>query len=242
VAAAREGWTGAEGLAGELERELGVTIRRDALTELARRTLRLEEGRGGGADADSTARFAAEYRKLADLAGGGAIDRRLVEETVEDRGEEDVWQLLDALADGRAAEALSRLERLVAGSEDPGRARLAFFSLLAGFCRQLLAVRGVVDRLNAPRGERSYSRFKERIAPALTGELPERLPNPLAGVHPFRLHRAYLAACRMPGPALRALPMRLLDAEMALKGEGAEPGAALAALVAQVARDAGGAR
>ena len=242
VAAGRDGWVGADGLARELERELGVSIGRDALAELSRRTLRQEEGRGGGADSDSTARFAAEYRKLADLAGAGAIERRLVEETVEDRGEEDVWQVLDALADGRSAEALSRLERLVAGSEDPGRARLAFFSLLAGFCRQLLAVRGVVDRLGAPRGERSYTRFKDRIAPALTGELPEGLPNPLAGVHPFRLHRAYLAACRIPGPALRGLPMRLLDAEMALKGEGAEPQAALAALVAQLARDVAGAR
>src|SRR5687768_12042216 len=195
VAAGRDGWTGADGLARELERELGVSIGRDALAELSRRTLRQEEGRGGGADSDSTARFAAEYRKLADLAGAGAIERRLVEETVEDRGEEDVWQVLDALADGRSAEALSRLERLVAGSEDPGRARLAFFSLLAGFCRQLLAVRGVVDRLGAPRGQRSYTRFKDRIAPALTGELPEGLPNPPAGGPPFRLPRPYLPPC-----------------------------------------------
>jgi DNA polymerase III delta subunit len=241
VAADREGWSGAETLAAELERELGVGIRRDALAELARRTLRQEE-RGTAAGPDSTARFAAEYRKLADLAGTGPIELGLVEGSVEDRGEEDVWGLLDALAEGRGAEALSRLERLVAGSEDAGRARLAFFALLAGFCRQLLAVRGVVDRLGAPRGERSYTRFKDRIAPALTGELPEGLANPLAGTHPFRLHRAYLAACRIPGPALRTLPVRVLDAEMALKGEGAEPQAALAALVAQLARDVGGAR
>jgi hypothetical protein len=235
VAAEREGWVGAEALAAELERELGVAIRRDALAELARRTLRQEEGRGSGAAAESTGRFAGEYRKLAALAGRGPIERSLVESTVEDRGEEDVWQLLDALAEGRGGEALSRLERLVSGSEDPTRARLAFFALLAGFCRQLVALRGVIERLGAPRGERNYSRFRDRLAPALSGELPEGLPNPLAGIHPFRLHRAYLAACKLPPPLLRTLPVRLLDTEMALKGEGGEPQAALATLLAELA-------
>jgi hypothetical protein len=235
VAAEREGWVGAEALAAELERELGVGIKRDALAELARRTLRQEEGRGSGADADSTGRFAGEYRKLAAQAAGGTIERSLVESTVEDRGEEDVWQLLDALAEGRGGEALTRLDRLVAGSDDPGRARLAFFALLAGFCRQLVALRGVVERLGTPRGERNYTRFKDRLAPTLAGPLPEGLANPLAGLHPFRLHRADLAACKLPPPLLRGLPVRLLDTEMALKGEGAEPQAALSALVAELA-------
>src|SRR5262249_11123855 len=124
-----------------LEREVGVGIRRDALAELARRTLRQEE-RGGGVAGDSTARLAAEYRKLADLSGGDAIDVASVRDAVEDRGDEDAWQLLDALAEGRGAEVLGRLDRLVAGSDDPERARLGFFSLLSGFCRHLVAVRG----------------------------------------------------------------------------------------------------
>jgi DNA polymerase III subunit delta len=239
VGADRDGWTGVEALAAQLEREVGVGIRRDALGELARRTLRLEEGRaaagGGGAAADSTARFASEYRKLADLAGGGTIERALVEQGVEDRGEEDVWKLLDALADGRGGEALGRLERLVGGSDDPIRARLAFFALLASFCRQLVAVRGVVERLGAPRAERSYHRFRDRVAPTLTGELPGGMKNPLAGLHPFRLHRAYLAASRLPSPVVLALPARLLDVEMALKGEGSSPQVALAGLVAELA-------
>jgi hypothetical protein len=231
----RDGFTGVEALAEQLEREVGVGIRRDALGELARRTLRQEDGRGGGVDTDSTARLAAEYRKLADLSGGDTIELAAVREVVEDRGEEDSWQLLDALAEGRGAEVLSRLERLVTGSEDPARARLAFFSLLAGFCRQLVAVRGVVDCLGMPRGERNYQRFKDRLAPALTGELPGGLANPLSGVHPFRLHRAYLAAGRLPHATLIGLPMRLLDTEMGLKGEGTDPQASLAALIAEVA-------
>ena len=237
VAAERDGWGGVEELAAELERETGAGIRRDALAELARRTLRVEEGRGGGgggAAADSTARFASEYRKLADLAGGETIERAVVEQGVDDRGEEDVWKLLDALAEGRGGDALNRLERLVGGSDDPLRARLAFFSLLAGFCRQLVAVRGVVERLGAPRSERNYNRFRDQVAPALAGELPG-MKNPLAGIHPFRLHRAYLAACRLPAATVFALPGRLLDVEMALKGEGSSPQAALGALVAELA-------
>src|SRR6185295_7726598 len=110
----------------------------------------------GGVEADSTARFAGEYRKLANLAQEGSdrrIDRKLVEQTVEDRGEEDVWQLLDAIAAGRGGEALDRLRRLLAAAEDPLAARLSFFSLLASFCRQLVAVRGMMRVTRVPGGE-----------------------------------------------------------------------------------------
>src|SRR5438309_1220000 len=125
VGSDRGSWQGLDLLAGELERQTGAAITADALTELARRTLRQEnDNRGrttGGVDSDSTARFAGEYRKLANLldkTASGKIDRRLVEQSVEDRGEEDVWQLLDAIAMGRGGEALDRLSRLLGGAED----------------------------------------------------------------------------------------------------------------------------
>jgi len=255
--AARGGaWEGLADLARELERQTGVAIQRDALDELARRTLRQAGdsrkggGSSGGARAESTARFAAEYRKLANLArargeaapidrGGAArIDRRLVEGSVEDRGEEDVWQLMDAVALGRSGEALDRLRRLLAGSDDPLQARLAFFGLFASFCRQLTAIRGMMRVARVPAGEENYSRFKDRWAPALQGELalPEgRAKNPLAGLHPFRLHRAYLAASRLPERLLAHLPADVLDAELRLKGESGEADAALAEIVVRVA-------
>ena len=244
VESERGSWQGLELLAAELERQTGVGIAPDALTELARRTLRQEsDGRGrgtGGVDSDSTSRFAGEYRKLANLLGGGSegerIDRRLVEQTVEDRGEEDVWQLLDAIAAGRGGEALDRLHRLIGAAEDPLAARLTFFSLLSSFCRQLVAIRGMMRVARVSAGEANYGRFKNQHAPALQGEVPGGGKNPLAGLHPFRLHRAYLAASRLPEPMLAKLPADLLDTELQIKGESGEADVALARLVAHLSQ------
>ncbi|HSN88444.1 MAG TPA: hypothetical protein VL025_16910, partial [Thermoanaerobaculia bacterium] len=210
-------WQGIDLLAEELGRQTGVGIAPDALSELARRTLRQEndgKGRGtGGVDSDSTARFAGEYRKLANLAGG-RIDRKLVEQAVEDRGEEDVWQLLDAIAEGRGGEALDRLRRMMASADDPLASRLSFFSLLASFCRQLTAVRGMMRVARVPGGESNYYKFKNSHAPALQADIPTGGKNPLAGLHPFRLHRAYLAASRLPDALVAKLPADVLETEL----------------------------
>jgi len=225
---------GIDRLFAELERETGVGIRRDAAEELARRTLRAPGRRGaapGEIDADSTERLGAEYRKLATLSGGRSIALDLVVEQVEDRGEEDVWELLNAVGTGRAGEALARLARKLAGAEDPTAERLAVFSLLAGFARQLAALPGVLAATGMRPGEKSYPRFKANLAPRLQGEIAGIEKNPLAGVHPFRLHRAYLAAARLD-PALAArLPALVLETELRLKGEGGAPDAALADLI-----------
>jgi hypothetical protein len=230
-------WQGLDLLAEELQRQTGVGIAPDALSELARRTLRQEsdgKGRGtGGVDSDSTSRFAGEYRKLANLSEG-RIDRKLVEQTVEDRGEEDVWQLLDAIAEGRGGEALDRLRRMLASADDPLAARLSFFSLLASFCRQLTAVRGMMRVARVPAGESNYYKFKNGHAPALQAEIPTGGKNPLAGLHPFRLHRAYLAASRLPDALVAKLPADVLETELQLKGETAEADVALARFVARL--------
>jgi hypothetical protein len=240
----REGWKGLPELAAELARQSGVGIDRPALEALAGRTLR-----GGGspwgkspAEADSTARFAAEYRKLANLAQGlgrSRIGVELVEEAVEDRGQEDVFKILDAVGEGRAAEALDRLGRYLAGAADPLAARLSFFGLFAGYCRNLTAARGMMRAARVAPGERSYPRFKDRLAPALQGDL-DGWKSPLAGLHPFRLHRAYLAASGIDEAYLARLPWRVLETELAMKGESGNPDAALAELLAEVAAQARG--
>jgi hypothetical protein len=245
VEADRGGWQGVDLLAAELERQTGIGISGEALAELTRRTLRKPGdrpagGRGGEAaasvTADSTARLAGEYRKLANLAraaGDRRIERRTVEEAVEDRGEEDVWKLLDAIGAGHGGEAMDRLQRLLIAAEDPLAARLSFFALLATFCRRLTAIRGMMRVARVPAGETNYNRFTARLAPALQGDLPG-LPggkNPLAGVNPWALFRAYLAASRLPEPVAARLPWEVLETELQLKGESGEADAALARLV-----------
>jgi hypothetical protein len=249
VAADRGGFQGVEPLAEELAAQTGVAISGQALAELVRRTLRKAAersagGRGGDAGgrgsvtADSTARLAGEYRKLADLArgaGSARIELNLVEEAVEDRGDEDVWKLLDAIGGGQPGEALDRLQRLLASAEDPLAERLSFFSLLATFCRRLTLVRGMMRVAQVPGGESNYSRFAARLAPALQGEIAGTR-NPLAGIHPYALHRAYLAASRLSDEAAARLPWEILETELQLKGESSDADAALARLVVQLGR------
>lgn len=236
VSAGRGGeWEGVRALTDQLASETSVPIAADAAAELARRTLKKAGGWGkSGVDAESTARFAGEYRKLASQAAGGRITRELVIGSVEDRGEEDVWQILDAVGNGRGSEALARYRRYLAGADDEISARLSFFGLLAGFCRHLTAVAGVARLRQVPSGVANYNQFKNRWAPRLTEEL-DGGKNPLAGLHPFRLHRAYLAASRIDRDLLARLPALVLETEMQIKGESSEPDVALAHLLGRLA-------
>ncbi len=231
----RGSWEGLESIVRQLESETGVGIDRPALDELARRTLQQNDYRsGGGAREASTERLAGEYRKLASLATGGRIDRELVEDAVDDRGSENVWKILDAIGAGNAGEALHRLDRLLAASEDPERERLSFFGLVAGFAGNLTAIAGLARANGVPRNERNYNRFKSQLYPKLTAPTPTGR-NPLAGQHAFKLHRAYLAASRLPAEVLSRLPTRVLEAEVALKGGTRRPEAALAVLITELA-------
>lgn len=255
VTAERGGrFAGLDALAAELARETGVGIEREALGELARRTLRAEFQ--GAAEADSTGRFAGEYRKLAHLAGGaqgggtkaagagadakgvaarGRIDKEMVESAVEDRGQEDVWQILDAIGAGRTGEALDRYARLLASAEDPVAMRLSFFALLAALCRQITAIRGIMRLAKVPPGERNFKRFEDRYAPLFAAALPNGRKSPLASLKPYRLYKAYVAACRLPEAEAALLPWAVLETELRLKGASQEPDVALAGLIARLA-------
>ncbi len=233
----RKGFVGLETAGRELGRQTGVTADADAVRELARRTLK-HASRGRSAetvDPESAGRFAAEYRKLAALAGDGRITTELVRETIEDRGQEDVWKVLDAIGAGDGGGALARIDRLMAASEDEVATRLSLFGLVAGFCRQLSALAGMLSAGAAPPGERNYHRFKSRIAPKLQAPLEDGRDNPLAGLHPFRLHRAYLAASGLSAVEMAKLPARVLETEVQMKGDSRSPDVALTALVAHLA-------
>lgn len=239
ITADKGNWQGLGALAGELQEELGVAISADALAELARRTLRQKGDFGDrGTDPESTARLAGEYRKLASLAKGqgkSRIEIGLVSEAVQDRGEEDVWQILDALGQGKSEEAVRRYRRLIEGADDTIAARLSFFSLLASFCRQLAAVGGMARRERVPTGLRNYNQFKEQWAPKLQRDPPHGGKSPLAGLHPYRLHKAYLLASVLGREELLELPWRVLETEMRIKGESSEADAAVGALLTRLA-------
>jgi hypothetical protein len=163
------------------------------------------------------------------------IDEALVEDSVADRGQEDSWKLLDVIAEGRAGEALEKVARLLRSAEDPLAARLMFFARLASFCRQLTAVGGLFALARVKPGETNYNTFKARIAPSLQAELPDGTKSPVAGMHPFPLHRVYMAASRFDARALQRLPWRVLETVLRLKGESGEADAALTELVVEVA-------
>ena len=228
-------WQGLEPLLAELARETGVAIAHDAQAELARRTLRQSgDWAQRGVEGDSMSRFAGEYRKLASMAGGGRITRKMVVEAVEDRGEENVWEILDALGGGRGDEALGRLRRYLAAADDVTGARLSFFGLLSTFCRHMVAVRGIAQLVGVPLGEPNYKRFEQRMAPALQAQLPDGGKNPLAGLKPFRLYKAYSAASKIPAGELRLLPWRVLETELRIKGDSTEADVALSDLAARL--------
>jgi hypothetical protein len=212
---------GLDALVAELERETGARLRSEAAAELSRRTLRAEGFRRGGApgavDADSAARFAAEYRKLASLAAEGVIDRAAVVTNVEDRGEEDVFKILDALGAGEAGKALDKIARRLAGAEDRMLERLSLFGRLAGYARSLVAVAGAVAVTGSRADESSFQRFRERLAPKLQGELDGVSANPLKGMKVFPLHRIYLAAARLSPEKLAGLPALTLATERRLE-------------------------
>jgi hypothetical protein len=227
--------SGLDALIDQLGTETGSLLRMDAAAELARRTLRLEDSRRpggeGGIDADSAARFAAEYRKLATLAGAGGIDRALVRENVEDRGEEEVWPILDALADGNAEGALAKIRRRITSAEDPLVERLSLFGLLSGFAKQVAAVGGALQASAPRRGNSSSPVFSERVVVELQKLLAEAGLVAMARLQPFRLRRAFRLASRLPADRLARLPALTLEVERRLKGDSADPDSALVAFV-----------
>ncbi len=227
-------WHGLDGLVERLTAETGVAIDRPAVAELVRRTLQKNDYRkGGGTREASTERFAGEYRKLASLSGGATIDRRLVETAVDDRGDESVWDVLDAIGEGKAADALQRIDRLLAAADVVDGERLSCFFRIADFALTLTTVAGCAREAGVPRGERNYNRFKQSLFPRLTAL--DSAPPSLVRLHPFRAHRAYLAASRLPARLLAELPARVLATEVALKGGSSRPDVALTAFVTTLA-------
>lgn len=225
------GWSGADRLARVMVEETGVDAEPAAIRELAERTLkRKPRDRSGAVDDSSAERFAAEYRKLATVAEGsiGVEDVRL---NVTDRGDQDVFQILDAVGEGDTGAALYRFGRYQDAASDPVAARLSFFSQLATFCRHLAWIDARLGESGLERGVSHYPKFKQSLAPKLSAEGGV---GELSGIHPYRLHKAYLAASRLRPGGAASLPAAVLTAEQRVKGESRSPDLAVEALVAEV--------
>ncbi len=228
--------TGLDPIVAELARETGVSIDRMAAAELARRTLRTEGWGASEADAASAARFAAEYRKLAAgmPKGAGRINRDAVEESVVDRGEQDVWAVFNAMDSQKPDAALAALSRYFDSAADPRGERFRFLSLLAGRCQQLATVHGIAMAHGLPEAG-SFNGFKARVLPKLMAEWPDTTKKPT----PWPLFNLYTAAMARRGPeavaAMGELPWKVLETELRLRGGTGEDDAALEALVLAVA-------
>ncbi len=167
---------------------------------------RIGIGRGrGSVDADSTARFSAEYRKLASL-----VRRREASTSLDRARQRRGSRRGGGLADPRRArrrarrdEALAKIRRRVAGAEDPLAERLYVLRpplRIRAAGRWPWRERSRQRALGAARA--SFETFKNRVAPALQKALTEAGLGALAKLHPFRLHKAYLAAARFPAERL----------------------------------------
>ncbi|MCY3927147.1 MAG: hypothetical protein OXG81_02595 [Acidobacteria bacterium] len=228
--------TGLDPVVAELERETGVGIDRAGAQELARRTLRKEGWGASVADAASAARFAAEYRKIAAgmPEGAGRIDRAAVEESVVDRGEQDVWDVFNAMEGQKPDAALAALRRYFDGAADRQGERFRFLSLLAGRCQQLTAAHGIGMAHSLPEA-RNFNGFKAKVLPKLMTEWPRGVKKP----GPWPLFNVYKAAMARRSPesvaAMNELPWRVLEAETRLRGGSGDDAAALEALVLAVA-------
>ena len=228
--------TGLDPIVAELARETGVSIDRAAAAELARRTLRKEGWGASEADASSAGRFAAEYRKIAAglPEGDRRIDQAAVEESVVDRGEQDVWDVFNAMEGQKPGVAVAALRRYFDSAADRQGERFRFLSLLAGRCQQLAAVHGLAMAHGLPE-TRNYNGFKARVLPKLMAEWPGTTKKP----NPWPLFNLYKAAmARRSSEAVAAmgeLPWKVLETEIRLRGGSGEADAALEALVLAVA-------
>ena len=162
-----------------------------------------------------------EVGRLA-LLSGGKIDAELVRQHVGGWRTRQTWDMIDAAADGRAADALAQLDRLLAAGEEPHALLPQMASTLRRFA---LAVR-LFDRA-------------ERHKPAI----PLRTALQQAGVLPFKLGDAERQLRQIGRPRARQLYRWLLAADLELKGYNSTKTAArrvIELLIVRLSREASG--
>ncbi len=134
--------------------------------------------------------LAGELDKLAAYAAGRPISEEDVRTLVSAARELEVWDLLDALVEGRPAVALRQLRRLIGQGRNPSY----LLATIQGRYRRLALAREMQD------GGSSAARIGQRL-----------------GASGYGLERLLDQASRYPLSRLRAAFRRLLEADVAIK-------------------------
>jgi DNA polymerase-3 subunit delta len=139
-----------------------------------------------------------ELAKLALLAGAnGVIDVNVVRENVGGWRARTTWDMIDAAADGRAADALAQLDRLIAAGEKPH----GLLPQMASTLRRFATALELIDAAAANRQR-----------------LPPRNALSQAGVPPFKLNDAERQLRQIGRARAGQITRWLLAADLAIKG------------------------
>jgi DNA polymerase III subunit delta len=139
-----------------------------------------------------------ELAKLSLIVGnGGVIDANVVRKNVGGWRTRTTWDLVDAVADGRAADALAQLHRLIAAGEKPH----GLLPQMAHSLRQLAAATRLIEAAE-----------QHKIRLSLRSALEQ------AGVPPFKLATAERQLRQLGRDRARQLTSWLLAADLAMKG------------------------
>jgi DNA polymerase III subunit delta len=147
-----------------------------------------------------------EVAKLALLAGeGGVIDVPLVHENVGGWRARTTWDMIDAVADGRAAAALAQMSRLIAAGEKPH----GLLPQMASTLRRFATATELIEEAEARRQR-----------------LPMRSALSQAGVPPFKLNDAERQLRQVGRARAKQLTRWLLAADLAIKSHNSADDAA----------------
>jgi DNA polymerase-3 subunit delta len=139
-----------------------------------------------------------EVSKLTLLAGDeGVIGVELVRQNVGGWRARTTWEMIDAVADGRAADALAQLDRLRAAGEKPH----ALLPQMASSLRRFATAAQLIETAESDRRR-----------------LPLRDALSQAGVLPFKLNDAERQLRQIGRPRTKQLTRWLLAADLAIKG------------------------
>jgi DNA polymerase-3 subunit delta len=139
-----------------------------------------------------------EVAKLALVAGEGrTIDVALVHENVGGWRARTTWEMVDAAADGRAADALAQLDRVIASGEKPQ----GLLPQMASSLRRFASATSLIEAAEADRRR-----------------LPVRDALSQAGVPPFKLTDAERQLKQIGRNRAKQLTRWLLAADLATKG------------------------